>query len=398
MIVALSAGRDSPQELRERLAYDEGRQRQILRSERPGVAELVVISTCHRTEVYATGDGPESDVIHAVAALLPDLQPTDHLDMKSLMGLEAVEHLFRVAAGLDSLVVGEPQVLGQARRAFVVAEEEGAIGPVLSNIFGRTLRLGRRVRAETPLGRLGMSVGTITTDHLRAHFDGLEGRAGAVVGAGEAAGDAARSLSNAGATISVIGRTPEMAHRLAGEIEGSAHPLEELKQVLARSDFAVMAVSGGILVGPRELPARSASDPFVVIDLSVPRSVEATGRDDVDLRSLEEMPGPRGPEVTAAVIDAEAMVKKEVAELARWADTRATGPLIRDLRSATETMVRDEVSKVLKGMDLDPEEAERVAALGMRIANKLLHGPSVALRDADETTREVIRKVFGLEG
>jgi glutamyl-tRNA reductase len=397
LIIALSAGRDSPAELRARLALDEARQRELLRASLGSASEFALLCTCHRTEIYATADRPSSEAIHAVAALLPDLRASDHNDLRSMEGIEAVEHLFRVACGLDSLVIGEPQVLAQVRRAYVTAREEGAAGPVLSNIFGRAIRLGRQVRAETTLGRLGQSVGTIAADYLAARLKGLAGRIGAIVGAGTAAGDAARSITKAGARLSVISRTPASAARLAGKIGAIAYPLEELTDVFEASDFAVVAVSGGLLVRPSQLPSRKPEEPFLVLDLSVPSAVEVDGRDDVDIRTLEELPGPRGPEVAAAVVDAETLVRNELEELGRWIDTRASGPAIRELRSRAEKLVREEIARGLAGMDLSREQRDRIAALGVRIANKLIHGPTTALRDADEPTRSLIQRIFGLD-
>lgn len=397
MIIALSAGRDSPAELRARLAMEEPQVRGLLRASRPGVGELAVLCTCHRTEVYATADGPESDAVHVVAGLLPGLLPTDQHDIRFMDSTEAIEHLFRVACGLDSLVIGEPQVLGQVRRAYVVAREERSAGPVLSNIFGRAIRLGRRVRARTPLGRLAMSIGSIAAEHLSERLSGLAGRTGTVVGAGVAASDAARSLGRMGARLAVVSRNQASAARLAEEVGAEPHGLRELPAVLRESDFAVVAVSGGVLLRHDQLPSRTPETPFIVLDLSVPRAVEIDGRNDVDLRSLEEIPGPRGPEVATAVIDAEAMVRKEVAELERWFDTRASGPAIRDLRSRAERVVREEVARAISGMDLTQEQQERVAVLAMRIANKIIHAPTAALREADEPTRALIRRIFGLE-
>ncbi|MCA1839703.1 MAG: glutamyl-tRNA reductase [Actinomycetota bacterium] len=399
MIVALSAGRDAPSDLRARLSLDEAAQRALLGASRPsGVGELVVLSTCHRTEIYATADGLDSDAVHAVAAVLPGLLPTDQHDLSFMEGSLAIEHLFRVACGLDSLVIGEPQVLGQVRRAFVVAEQSGATGPVLSNIFSRAIRLGRSVRAETPIGRLGRSIGSIAADYLSHRFDGLDGKRATVVGAGEAATDAAKALWKAGVSLKVLSRTLASAEALAELVDAEPGTLDGLAPALEASDLAIVAVNGGIVVERDMLPNRTASNPYVILDLSVPSAVDASGRDDVDLRSLEEIPGPRGPEVTEAVIDAEAMVKRAVADLERWADTRASGPVIKDLRTFAEDVVRQEVERTISGMDLGPEQAEKVELLASRVANKLLHGPTTALRRSDETTRALVRKIFGLDG
>ena len=187
MILALVADRTAPADLRSRLAYDEPAQRAVLEAERPGVGELAILCTCHRTEVYFTSEGSVSDAVHGVAAILPGLLPTDVADLQVMDGLEAVEHLFRVTCGLDSRVVGEPQVLGQVRRAFVLARDVGSTGPALANVFGRAIRLGRRVRSDTELGSIGQSIGSIAADHVRQRLGDLAGRAGVVVGAGEAA-------------------------------------------------------------------------------------------------------------------------------------------------------------------------------------------------------------------
>src|SRR5207248_2634566 len=130
--------------------------------------------------------------------------PTDVADVQVMDGLEAVEHLFRVTCGLDSRVVGEPQVLGQVRRAYALARDMGSTGPALANVFGRAIRLGRSVRNGTELGRIGQSLGSIAAGHVRQRLGDLAGRTGAVVGAGEAAGDAAESLAKLGARLSVV--------------------------------------------------------------------------------------------------------------------------------------------------------------------------------------------------
>src|SRR2546426_1651259 len=154
MILALVADRAAPAELRSRLAYDEPAQRAVLEAERTGVGELAILCTCHRTEVYFTSLGAESEAVHAVAAILPGLLPTDQADLQLLEGLGAIEHLFRVACGLDSRVVGEPQVLGQVRRAPAPAPGAGSPRPALAHIFRRAGRPGERGRHRPRPGPL----------------------------------------------------------------------------------------------------------------------------------------------------------------------------------------------------------------------------------------------------
>lgn len=397
MIVALSAGRQAPAELRDRLALNESGQRELLRTARPGLAELIVLSTCHRTEIYATGDGLDSDVVHAVAAIMPGLLPTDHHDVQSMQGAEAIEHLFRVACGLDSLVVGEPQVLGQVRRALTLAQDAGATGPVLTNIFGRAIRLGRQVRNETPLGRLARSVGDFAADYLNARFDNLTDQNVLIVGAGEIARDAAFGCRKGGATLTIASRTMESAEDLADEVGAVAYTLDKLPDLLAQADVAIVALSGDFRIAEADLPVHPRG-PLLLLDVSVPRVVDAVSHNLIEVLDLDELPGPRGPEITDAMIDAESMVKKEVADLLHWADTRASGPAIQELHAFAEQLVRDEVRRVTGGLGLSAEQEEKVRALGQRIANKLLHGPTVELRRCSDADRATIRRIFHLTG
>lgn len=397
MILALCAGRSAPADLRARLAYDEPTQRAVLETERPDVGEMALLCTCHRTEVYFTSSGPESEAVHGVAAILPGLLPTDQHDLEVLSGLDAIEHLFRVACGLDSLVVGEPQVLGQVRRAYTLARDAGSTGPALDNIFGRALRLGRRARSETALGRIGESIGSIATDHLAERLGGLEGTRGTIVGAGEAAADVASRLQARGARLTFVSRSKAHAFKIAERFAAEAYPLSELGAALDKSDFAVVAIAGGIAVRPRHLPVRSPERPLVILDLSVPRAVDLDGRTDVDLRSLEEIPGPWGPDVAAGYTGAEGLVTQEVARIERWLASRELGPAIARLRDQGRFVVDEEVARALSGLDLPEAAVARIEALGLRIANKLLHGPTTALREADEPTRATIMRIFGLE-
>jgi glutamyl-tRNA reductase len=397
VILALCAGRAAPADLRARLAYDEPTQRAVLQAERPGVGELAILCTCHRTEVYFTSSGMESEAVHGVAAILPGLLPTDQHDLRILDGVQAIEHLYRVACGLDSQVAGEPQVLAQVRRAYVLARELGSTGPALDNIFGRAIRLGRRVRAETPLGRIGQSIGSIAADHLRERLGGLTGRVGTIVGAGEAAADAGERLRRRGAKLAIVSRTKTSASRLAEELDARAFPLSDLAAVLDKSDFAVVAVTGGILIRPRHIPMRSPERPFILLDLSVPRAVDIDGRADVELRSLEEIPGPPDPHMAEALAEAEVLVRAEVARIERWMETRESGTAIRQLRERAEAVVAEEVGRATAGLELPEQVRARIESLGTRVANKLLHGPTSALRDADTTTRAAILRIFGLE-
>lgn len=383
--------------MRDRLSLDEQSQKDLLAAPHPGLAELLVLSTCHRTEIYATGDGLEADVVHSVAAIMPGLLPTDHHDVQFMQGADAIEHLFRVACGLDSLVIGEPQVLSQVRQALVLAQEAGATGPSLNNIFGRAIRLGRRVRNETPLGRLGRSIGDIAADYLNSRFDGLDSTRTLIVGAGEIARDAAFGCRKAGAKLTVASRTLASAIQLADELDSDdVHTLDRLPSLLEMVDVVIVALSGEFKLNQADFPDHDRSD-LLVLDLSAPSVVEARSRGYLEVVDLEQLPGPRGPEITDAMIDAESMVKKEVADLMHWADTRASGPAIQELRAFAQGIVEEEVNRIAGSLDVSPEQFAKVEALGNRIANKLLHGPTVELRRCNDADRATIRKIFRLD-
>lgn len=395
MIVALSAGRDAPGELRERIALDEATSRRLLSAEREGIAELVAVSTCHRTELYAVADDGAVPV-HALAALLPRLRPTDQTHMRLLRGREAIEHLFRVAGGLDSLVVGEPQILGQVRRAYTTARELQTAGPMLSTVFSHALRAGRRVRSAALLGAQVESLGTLAARHLERTLGGLTGRQGAIVGAGKAATDSATAVAASGAKLTVVGRSPGSTSRLAGAVGARMETLEKIGDVLRNVDFAIVAVSGGRLVGQEHVPPRNnGRSPLNVVDLSVPRSVHLDGRSDVTVISIDALEAPKGPGAqTLATV--EAMLSAAVDDLMRRIGSSSAGRAAGELRAHASRVVEAELNRSITGLGLSDDQRERVEVMAMRIANKLVHGPAVACRGGDETTVATIRSLFGL--
>lgn len=392
MIVALSVGRDSPPELRERLALTPEAVAAVLAAPRPGIAELVVLSTCHRVELYARAAGGESDAGHALAALLPRLRSADRLEVRFIEGMDAVRHLFRVACGLDSLVVGEREVLGQVRRAYARAKEAGAAGPALATVFSRAIRLGRRVRAQMPLDARTPSIGAVVCRHIAERLEGIDGRRGVIVGAGEAAGDAAARLYEGGARLTVLSRRLTSAARLAHRVSATAHSLDAMPEVVAAADFLVVALSGGVSVRSEHLPPRDRR--LLAVDLSVPRAIAMQARDDVEIRTLADLEAAAGaPQWLASC---ERMVDEEVAALEGWLAGRSAGRAAGELRGRAERIARIEASRAVARLRLHDEEAEVVLAMALRIANKLVHGPTIAMREGDGRARALIEQMFGL--
>jgi glutamyl-tRNA reductase len=397
VIIAVSIGRDTPAELRARVALNDGERVAVLRALPPGIDELVVLSTCHRTELYATATGGEADALHALIALLPGLHPVDQPNVRTLRGGEAVHHLYRVAAGLDSLVVGERQIMGQVRGALLLAQREGAAGAALANVFGRALAVGKRVRLETSVGATGSTIGALTAAHLRDRLGDLQQRTAVVVGAGEAAHDAASALAAAGARITVASRSMVSARRLASVVSGTAHSLEEMPALFARADCGVLAVVGGTVVTSDHLPPRRAGTPLFLVDVSMPPSIDVRDRADVHVDTLDDLRAPIALADGHALVAAETMVREAAASFARWMQVRDDAKAIGRLHEHAETIVAAELSRFFSSMSMDEQDRERVAALGRRIAKKLMHGPTIAMRDGGPEVRSALRSAFGVD-
>lgn len=306
----LSAGRSAPADLRARLALGENGVRAALRF--PFTGELTILATCHRTEVYFTGDPA------LAASLLPDLQ-SPHVVM--YRGVDAIRHLYRVAAGLDSLVVGEPQILTQVRRALVLAEAEDAAGPVMRGVFARAIHIGRTVRTRTALGTFASSIGAVAASHVASTFPTVRGLRCVVVGSGVAATDVATALRDLGARLVIAGRSPAHVARLAARVDAQAFELDDLPALFADADYAVVAVSGGILVRDRHL-----SRPLPILDLSVPRAVDV-GR--APVTTLDDLDVADRAGLSPAIAEAEAYIDREVADWVRRAARRASGTPVR---------------------------------------------------------------------
>jgi len=308
MIGCVSAGRASPASVRERLAPDRAAAARLLSGPPPGIDELFVLSTCHRVELYATG--PEPGLLDRMAQALGADRRRDELSAS--LGTEALTHLFRVTSGLESLVVGEPQIQAQVRRALADARAQHAARNTLTAVVDRALRAGRRARARTSLGAIGESIGTATARLLAERLDGLSGRRGVIVGAGAAAEDAAVAVRARGAELSITSRTATHATALATLLDADAAPLDQLDALLADAAFAIVAVSGG------ELLTTVGSGAPILIDLSTPHAIAPALRP----ITIDQLPAPAGALVERGVTEASEVIAAEVAATARWIRTR----------------------------------------------------------------------------
>jgi glutamyl-tRNA reductase len=383
----------APVELRERVALPLERAAVLARA----LGDAVCLSTCNRTEVYLAGEDEQPAL-----ASLEELAGEPLRSVAYRMHDEAAAvHLFRVSAGLDSLVPGESEILGQVRAAFDAARP----GPFLDRVFRQALALGKRVRAETSIGESPASVPAAAAALAQQVFGDLHGRRVLLVGAGRIGELAAGSLSARGATIAyVANRSGEAAVRLTERFGGEPIGLGEVSRMLADVDIVLASTgSPGVLLDARDVPARRRH-PLFFIDIAVPRDVDPdVGRldgcylydiDDLEAVVAETLVGRR-----AEAERAEHLVALEAERFKEWRATLEVVPAIASLRARAEEIRSAEVGKL---GPLPEDERRLVESVTAQIVNKLLHLPTVRMKEAaagPDGVRyaDTVRDLFGLE-
>jgi glutamyl-tRNA reductase len=386
----------APLAVRERFALPAADARRLLAA--PGGERLLLI-TCNRTELYGL-EPAERLSARIMEVARPEASAAA---LFTLRGEDAARHLLSVAAGLDSMVVGEPQILGQVKRAMATAREAGVLGPALDELSRRALAVGRRVRRETILGKGMPSIPKVAVAVARLVLGDLTGRTLLVVGIGKLGGLTARTLQRAGATsVVVANRTLEPALVLAAEIGARAASFETLDRLLAGADIVISCTAAPEPVLTRDRVAAAtrerAGRPLVLVDIAVPRDVEAGARElpDVRLYDLDDLRGWGSAAVAPeAIVGAEAIVAEETRDFLAWMAGRAAVPTIRALREQADTILEAELDR------FPPHEAEKLRVFGRRLFAKLLHHPMRRLRDRAGTEGEpylsVARDLFALE-
>jgi glutamyl-tRNA reductase len=376
----------APLEVRERLYLQDGQPAELAAE----LGEAVVLSTCNRTEVYLVGVDP--DTVRA------ELERRSKLELGGVLArwddAEAVSHLFRVAAGLDSLVPGESQILGQVREAYDSARRAGATGPLLNRLFEDALRAGKRVRTEAKLHELPESVAASAVDLAARELGGAEGRRALLFGAGRMSELAARDLRARGAEVVVSSRTLESAQDLVDRVGGRAAAFDAVAVELPEADLVISATRCPYPILHAEA-VRPREKPLVLVDVAVPRDLdpaigELEGCTLFDIDALGE--GLVGREED--VREAEAIVAEEAARFAEWRRARDAAGAIRDLRERAEEIRSEELARAGSRLaDLSPRERETVETLTTQIVNKLLHAPTVRAKEAGS---EPLRDLFAL--
>jgi glutamyl-tRNA reductase len=391
LLLVGTSHRLAPVEVRERVAVDDDAAADIA-ARLAGEDEAVCLSTCNRTELYvAATDSTEAeqratDTLAELAAVEPpELEPY----LYRLEHEAAAVHLFRVAAGLDSLVPGESEILGQVRTAY----EQGTVGPLLDRLFSHALHTGKRVRTDTAIAESPGTTSSAAAALAAQVFGDLKGARIAIVGAGKIGKRAARRLTKRGAELSFIAnRTETRARELATELGGETIPLEGLVDATRAVDILVSSTSstGFVLTKEALAPALSVRKgrPLLLIDLAVPRDLDPAINElpDCYLYDIDDLEAvvhetARGREAEFA--RAEAIAVEEAARFRDWLAARDVAPVIASLRERAETIRRGELAKASGRLaGLSERERNAVESLTSQIVNKLLHEPILRLKEA----------------
>lgn len=385
------------------------------------VVEAVVLSTCNRVEIYAnvTRFHPGLHEIRAWMADRADVHPQDLDDLHyAYYDDRAAAHLFAVAGGLDSMVVGERQIAGQVKHAFEVAREEGTARRILQRLFRQAVRVGRRLRAETDISRGASSIVDVALDaaarlcEAETDVAGVAGHDVVIVGAGKIGALTADRLRAVDARIAVWNRSDDKAARLAARIGGQVVPPTGLADAVARADLVVCTTGAGEPVVDRSLVGRAvegrdaARHPLVLVDLAVPRNVDpaCAELDGVAVIDLEHVRDVTDRSVTREVLsEARAIVDVEADRFHAWTRAIEVEPTIRAVRGRAEQVRRAELDRLrAKLSSLDERERETVDALTRGIVNTLLHEPTVRLKELADTGgaeahANALRELFDLD-
>jgi glutamyl-tRNA reductase len=401
---------DTPIELRELFAFNTEQLVPALAHLPSGLGGAALLSTCNRTELYlAAQESVSRDaVIEALAAIrgvaVPEGAQFFHLERRA-----AVEHLFGVAAGIDSLVIGESEILGQVREAFSAATAAHSGNPVLARLFHAALRAGRRARSETDIGAHGLSVAALAVSLSRNIIGDLRRKTVLVVGAGEMGQRAASALVQHGVgRLIVTTRRSGLAEEIARQLNGVASTFDQLPQTLAEADVVITCTAApGTIISAADIATameRRGSRRLLVVDIAVPRDVDAAARDiqGVHLYDIDDLEtaAEANLEARKREVDAvEAIVGDEAQRFEAWLATRRVAPTIALLRRRAEETRLAEVERTFARMPhLSESDQARIEAMSKALVNRLLHDPVTRLRDAgNERHLDALHALFDLD-
>jgi len=408
----------APLDLRERLSLTEGRAAGALRelTDVAGIHEAAAISTCNRTELYLVVSDPVEAESTALGVLTrqADIRPTELLGhLYSLRSGEAVRHLFRVTAGLDSMILGEAEIQGQVKRAYELALVEGGTGPILNRLFRGALAAGGRARDETGISEKNVSIPSVAVELARRALGDLAEKRVLVIGAGETAELLARALVSRGvATVFVANRHYDRAIGLAQRFDGNAVRFEELPEQLEQADIVVSATNSPHHIVERDdleqVMATRGGRPLLLVDIAVPRDIEPACREIAgvslhDIDDVQQIVARNAGGREAEARRAERLIDVEQDRFERWLASLEVVPTISALRERADEVVRRVLAENEgRWEDLSEADRERLNVMAKAIASRLLHEPTLRMKrsaGSDEAYLYVsaLRELFGLD-
>ncbi len=416
IVVGLSH-KTAPVDIREKVAFAPTAMQEPLRQvvALPSVAEGVIVSTCNRVEIYATSRDVESCIVQLKRFMadfheLPAEELQEHL--YDYQGEDAIRHVFRVASSLDSMVLGEPQILGQIKTAYGYATEFKTAGLILNRFLHKAFSVAKRVRTETEIASNAVSVSFAAVELARKIFGKLEDKSVMLIGAGEMCELAARHFINNGvSSVMVTNRTFERAEKLAAEFNGRPVPFDDFTEYLHQTDIVLTSTGApNFILGHQkmeEVIKKRKNRPMFLIDIAVPRDIEPKVNDIAniylyDVDDLQEVVQANLKERQKEAKKAEAIIDQEIGQFHRWLGNLDVVPTIVALRKKFEEVRKSEVDKTLTRFNgLGKKEQKSIEAMTSAIINKILHQPIAILKQAeDESTGDAyvdaVRALFDL--
>ncbi|MCX7762732.1 MAG: glutamyl-tRNA reductase [Candidatus Kryptonium sp.] len=404
-------------EVREKLYYTLEETKEIL----PEIVHLflkegVLLSTCNRTELYGVLKSDEvkpEQIINFLISKKEAYQIVDYSHFYIMRSYDAVRHLLEVASGIDSMLIGDVQILGQVKDAYEVAVKCGVVGTLLHQVFHTAFRAGKRAKSETSISEGAVSISYAAVELAEKIFADLSKKKGMLIGAGETAELTAKHLSSHGMSeLYIANRTIERAQKLAEQFNGKVITLEEITDKLSEVDIVVssVAVSDYILTFSQVKNAMSkrGNRPILIIDIGVPRNVEPSVKEIEnvfleDIDSLESIAKANYERRLSEIPKVQRIIDEELKNFIKWYESYQVAPTIKLLRERFEEIRQLEIEKYRN--KFSPEDFQKVDALTRSLVNKLLHTPTVSIRESSngkpESERikfiQFVRELFGLE-
>jgi glutamyl-tRNA reductase len=405
-------------EIREKVAFSPTQMEKPLQQvvALPDITEAVIVSTCNRVEIYAT----TRDIAGGISRLKRFLADYHHLALETLEPHlysyheeDAIRHVFRVASSLDSMVVGEPQILGQIKTSYGYAAEYRSSGIILNRFLHKAFSVAKRVRTETKIASSAVSVAFAAVELAKKIFGDLSDKTVMLIGAGEMCELAAKHFINTGVRgVMVTNRTYERAVKLAEEFDGKAVNFDDLFDQLHKADIILSSTGAPhFIIKPKEMEEvirRRRHKPMFLIDIAVPRDIDPRVNDieNAFLYTVDDLNGVVESNLEQRKIEAakaEAIVDQEIGQFFKWLSSLEVTPTIVALRNRFEEIRRAELDKTLAAWkDLPPDGQKRLEALTAAIVNKLLHPPTSLLKQTGQGNRnnlyvDALRNLYGLE-